>query len=97
MRATVLCKLNVAGLLGRLPPVRTLPNTVRPTLHKPIALTGLSRLTGSSRMVMSSTGGLEQLPPAPLLQRDLFCETLHLKALRIPKKDCNKFRKLLSG
>ena len=39
----------------------------------------------------------EQLPPPPELQRDLFCETLHLTALRIPKRDCQKYMKLLAG
>ncbi len=38
-----------------------------------------------------------QLPPAPVLQRDLFEETLNLKALRIPKKECHVYMKLLKG
>jgi len=40
---------------------------------------------------------LEALPPAPVLQRDLFNESLQLKALRIPKKECQKYMKLLAG
>lgn len=37
------------------------------------------------------------LPHPPTLQRDLFCETLLLKALRIPKKDCQKYLRILNG
>lgn len=44
-----------------------------------------------------SMGSLEPLPPAPVLQRDLFNECLQLKALRIPKKECQKYMKLLAG
>ncbi len=40
---------------------------------------------------------VEALPPAPVLQRDLFNESLQLKALRIPKKECQKYMKLLEG
>lgn len=40
---------------------------------------------------------LEALPPAPVLQRDLFNESLRLKALRIHKRDCQKYMKLLAG
>lgn len=40
---------------------------------------------------------VEALPPAPVLQRDLFNESLQLKALRIPKKECQKYMKLLTG
>ena len=37
------------------------------------------------------------LPDPPVLQRDLFSETVHLVALRIPKKECQAFMKLLYG
>ncbi|EIE26693.1 hypothetical protein COCSUDRAFT_12364 [Coccomyxa subellipsoidea C-169] len=42
---------------------------------------------------------MAQLPLAhpPVLQRDLFSETLHLKALRVPKKECQAYMKLLNG
>ena len=99
MRATVLSSFNIGRLLGRSSQlaVRIASKTVRQATYKPVTSTGLSEVSGSSRMVMSGMGRLEQLPPAPVLQRDLFCETLQLKALRIPKKECNTFRKLLSG
>jgi hypothetical protein len=35
--------------------------------------------------------------PQQTLQREQFRETLHLKALRIPKKECNEYMKLLKG
>ena len=44
-----------------------------------------------------SMAHIEALPPAPVLQRDLFNESLQLKALRIPKKECQKYMKLLEG
>ena len=44
-----------------------------------------------------SMAHLEALPPAPVLQRDLFSESLQLKALRIPKRECQKYMKLLEG
>ncbi|BDA40665.1 tRNA (guanine(37)-N1)-methyltransferase [Coccomyxa sp. Obi] len=37
------------------------------------------------------------LPDPPVLQRDLFSETVHLVALRIPKKECQVYMKLLHG
>lgn len=37
------------------------------------------------------------LPDPPVLQRDLFSETIHLVALRIPKKECQVYMKLLHG
>ena len=51
----------------------------------------------SGKAIMAEAGCPDQLPPPPQLQRDLFSETLHLKALRIPKRDCHKYMKLLAG
>ncbi len=44
-----------------------------------------------------SMAPLAPLPPAPILQRDIFSETLQLKALRLPKRECQKYMKLLAG
>ena len=51
----------------------------------------------SEHLGASSMASPEALPPAPVLQRDLFNESLHLKALRIHKRDCQKYMKLLAG
>ena len=55
------------------------------------------RFVASGHMRTGSMASLEALPPAPVLQRDLFKESLHLKALRIHKRDCQKYMKLLAG
>ena len=55
------------------------------------------RLNAYGHLNAYTMASLEALPPAPVLQRDLFKENLHLKALRIPKRDCQKYMKLLQG
>ena len=34
---------------------------------------------------------------APVLDRDAFTEVLHVQALRIPARDCQRFMKLMTG
>ena len=55
------------------------------------------RPTARVNIAVRSMAHLEALPPGPVIQRDLFNESLQLKALRIPKKECQKYMKLLEG
>ena len=98
MLNALLSKLKIARGIIVLPAIRgPLAGQTRPVLvgreNKHLKI----KCKGGCRSLMAEAGCPLQLPPPPQLQRDLFCETLQLTALRIPKRDCHKYMKLLAG